>query len=230
VEEKYGKDALYKDGLQVFSSIDLHFQETAQEAVEAGLKEIEKRGKVRSSDMPLIPEGSLICLDLETGYVKAMVGGRDFKKSQFNRATQARRQTGSAFKPIVYASALDKGFTPASIIVDTPVVFEWGDNKWKPRNFEGKFLGPTTLRNALTHSVNVVTVKILEDIGVGYVLKFIKRLGIESPIKRDLSVALGTSGVSMLELAEAFWGLCERRGTGQTDFYQKDRHPEGRGA
>jgi penicillin-binding protein 1A len=137
VEEKYGKEALYKGGLQVFSSIDLHLQGVAQEAVEAGLKEIEKREKYSSADMSLVPEGALICFDLETGYVKAMVGGRDFRKSQFNRVTQAKRQTGSAFKPIVYASALDKGFTPASIIVDSPVVFEWGDNKWKPKNYEG---------------------------------------------------------------------------------------------
>ncbi len=146
VEEKYGKDALYKNGLQVFSTIDLHFQKTAQEAIEAGLREIEKREKYPSAVMPLTPEGALVCFDLETGYVKAMIGGRDFKKSQFNRATQARRQTGSAFKPIVYASALDKGFTPASIIVDSPIVFEWGDKKWKPKNFEGKFSGPTTLK------------------------------------------------------------------------------------
>ena len=159
IEEKYGKDALLKNGLQVYTTIDIDFQRIAQEAVESGLKEIEKRQKYLSSGTPLSVEGALVCFDLETGYVKAMVGGRDFRKSQFNRATQARRQTGSAFKPIVYASALDKGYTPASIIVDAPIIFEWGDKRWKPKNFEGKFLGPTTLRNAIAHSVNIVTVK-----------------------------------------------------------------------
>jgi len=204
VEEKYGKDALYKDGLQVFSAIDLHFQETAQEAVEAGLKDIEKRGKYPSANIPLSLEGGLISFDLETGYVKAMVGGRDFRKSQFNRVTQARRQTGSAFKPIVYASALDKGFTPASIIVDSPIVFEWGDNKWKPKNFEGKFSGPTTLRNALTHSINIVTVKIAQEVGVDYIKDYAQKLGISSPLHNNLSMALGSSSISLYELTKAY--------------------------
>lgn len=204
VEEKYGKDALYKNGLQVFTTIDLHFQRTAQEAMEAGLKEIEKREKYPSANMPFTPEGALVCFDLETGYVKAVVGGRDFKKSQFNRATQARRQTGSAFKPIVYASALDKGFTPASIIVDSPIVFEWGDKKWKPKNFEGKFSGPTTLRNALTHSVNIVTVKIAQEVGIDYIRDYAKKLGISSALHDDLSMALGSSSISLYELSKAY--------------------------
>ena len=204
VEEKYGKDALYKNGLQVFSTIDLQFQKAAQEAVELGLKEIEKRGKYPSVAMPLTPEGALICFDLETGYVKVMVGGRDFRKSQFNRAIQARRQTGSAFKPIIYASALDKGYTPASIIIDAPILFEWGNQKWRPKNFEGKFLGPTTLRNALTHSVNVVTVKIAQDVGVDYIRDYAKKLGITSPLYHELSMALGSSSLSLFELTRAY--------------------------
>ena len=152
-----------KKGLRVYTTLDLEMQAVAQEAMETGLKEIEKRHPAFLKTVGL--EGALICFDLESGYVKAMIGGRDFKKSQFNRATQARRQTGSAFKPIVYASALDKGYTPASVIVDAPVVFEWGGMKWKPKNFEDKFYGPITFRNALTHSVNVVTVKIAQDVG-----------------------------------------------------------------
>jgi penicillin-binding protein 1A len=204
VEEKYGKDTLYKDGLQVFSTIDLHFQQMAQETLEAGLKEIEKRQKYLPSDLPLALEGALVCFDLETGYVKAMVGGRDFKKSQFNRVTQARRQTGSAFKPIVYASALDKGFTPTSIIVDSPVVFGLGDKKWKPKNFEGRFSGPTTLRNALTHSVNIVTVKIAQEVGIDYIKNYAQKLGISSPLHNNLSMALGSSSVSLYELTKAY--------------------------
>ncbi|MGQ9646034.1 MAG: penicillin-binding protein 1A [Thermodesulfobacteriota bacterium] len=154
---------------------------------------------------PLI-QGALLCLDPKTGYVKAMVGGRNFGESQFNRALYSRRQPGSAFKPIIYAAALEKGYHPSTIIMDSPVEYENYDEGtyWAPKNYDKNFMGPITFRNALAHSRNVVTVKILEDIGVGYVLKFIKRLGIESPIKRDLSVALGTSGVSMLELAQAF--------------------------
>lgn len=204
VEEKYGRDALYKKGLQVFTTIDLYTQKTAQEALEAGLKEIEKREKYPSAGMPFPLEGALICFDLETGYVRAMVGGRDFKKSQFNRATQARRQTGSAFKPIVYASALDKGFTPSSIIVDSPIIFEWGDKKWKPKNFEGKFSGPTTLRNALTHSINIVTVKIAQEVGINYIRDYAKKMGISSPLYGNLSMALGSSSLSLYELTKAY--------------------------
>ena len=204
LEEKYGKEPLYKNGLQVFTTVDLQYQKTAQEALESGLKEVEKRQKYSPGDMPLNLEGALICFDIETGYVKALVGGRDYKKSQFNRTIQARRQTGSAFKPIIYASALDKGYTPASIIVDAPIVFEWGDKKWKPKNFEGKFSGPTTLRNALTLSINVVTVKIAQDIGVDYIRDYAKKLGISSPLYHELSMSLGSSSVSLFELTKAY--------------------------
>jgi len=204
IEEKYGREALYKDGLQVYTTVDLEFQRAAEEAVESGLKEIERREKYPSSDVSSTPEGSLICFDLETGHVKAMVGGRDFKKSQFNRAIQARRQTGSAFKPIVYASALDKGYTPASVVIDSPIIFDWGGKSWKPKNFEGKFSGPTTLRNALTRSVNVVTVKIAQDIGVDYIKDYAQKLGISSPLQNDLSMALGSSSLSLFELTKAY--------------------------
>jgi penicillin-binding protein 1A len=204
IEEKYGKEALYKNGLQVYTTVDMDFQRVAQEAVESGLKEIEKRQKYFSADMPLTLEDALVCFDLETGYIKAMIGGRDFKRSQFNRATQARRQTGSAFKPIVYASALDKGYTPASIIVDSPIIFEWGDKRWKPKNFEEKFFGPTTLRNALTHSINIVTVKIAQDIGIDYIKDYAKKMGISSIFQGDLSIALGSSSISLYELTKAY--------------------------
>ncbi len=201
VEEKYGREALYKEGLQVYTTLDLEMQKAAQGALETEAREIEKR---HASHRPGVVEGALICFDLETGYVKSMVGGRDFKRSQFNRAIQARRQTGSAFKPIVYASALDNGYTPASIIVDSPIVFEWGGKKWKPKNFEDKFLGPITLRNALTHSVNIVTVKIARDIGVEQIRTYAQRLGISSPLQGDLSMSLGSSSISLYELTKAY--------------------------
>ncbi len=154
---------------------------------------------------PLV-QGALLCLDPRTGYVRAMVGGRDFSESQFNRAISSRRQPGSAFKPMIYAAALEKGYTPSTIIMDSPVEYSDpdGGTYWAPKNYDEDFMGPITFRNALAHSRNVVTVKILEDIGVGYALQFIKRMGIESSIKRDLSIALGTSGVSLMELTSAF--------------------------
>jgi penicillin-binding protein 1A len=151
-------------------------------------------------------EGALLCMEAETGYVRAMVGGRDFRVSQFNRAIQSRRQPGSAFKPIIYAAALDKGYTPATIIIDSPIVFKDTESKftWKPRNYEEKFYGPTLFRTALALSRNVITVKILRDIGIDYVTDYAKKLGIESNLSRDLSTALGSSGVSLLELVRAY--------------------------
>jgi penicillin-binding protein 1A len=161
---------------------------------------------------PLV-QGALLCLEGETGLVKAMVGGRDFTENQFNRAIQARRQPGSAFKPIIYAAALDRKFkdpkkfyTPASVIIDSPVVFEdkERDQTWKPRNFKETFYGPTLLREALAHSRNVVTIKILQDIGVDYTIDYARRLGITTELTRTLSLALGASGVSLFELTRAY--------------------------
>ena len=153
-----------------------------------------------------VVEGALLCMEAETGYVKAMIGGRDFKVSQFNRAIQSRRQPGSAFKPIIYAAALDKGYTAATIVIDSPIVFEDTENEfiWKPSNYEEKFHGPTLFRTALAQSRNVVTIKILKDIGMDYVIEYARGLGIESKLTRDLSLALGSSGVSLLELVRAY--------------------------
>ncbi len=151
-------------------------------------------------------QGALLCIDPKTGYVKAMIGGRDFSESQFNRAVSSRRQPGSAFKPLIYAAAIEKGYTPSTVLMDSPIEYSDhdGGSYWAPKNYDKGYMGPITFRNALAHSRNVVTVKILEDIGIGYALKFIKKLGIESPVKRNLSIALGTSDVSMLEMVSAF--------------------------
>jgi penicillin-binding protein 1A len=153
-----------------------------------------------------VAEGALLCMEAETGYIKAMIGGRDFKVSQFNRAIQARRQPGSAFKPIIYAAALDKGYTPATIIIDSPIVFEdtVQDFVWKPSNYEEKFHGPTLFRTAIALSRNVVTIKIFKDIGIDYVIQYAQKLGIESKLTRDLSLALGSSGLSLLELVRSY--------------------------
>jgi len=145
-------------------------------------------------------------MDVDTGFMRAMTGGYDFETSEFNRAVQARRQPGSAFKPIIYAAALDKGYTPATRLIDAPLIWNAPelDLKWKPTNFDNRFLGPVTLREALTHSRNVVTIKILRDIGVRYAADYADRLGITAPLALDLSMALGSSGVSLLELTRAY--------------------------
>ncbi len=170
-------------------------------------------GKIEGSDLYKLSldqtpatQAALICIEAATGQVKAMVGGRDFKKSQFNRAIQSRRQPGSAFKPVIYAAAIDKGFTPASVIIDSPVVLRDDEHNftWKPRNYKEKFYGPTLLRKALTKSRNVVTIKILQAIGIDYAIEYAKRLGVKSKLSRDLSIALGSSGISLLEVVTIY--------------------------
>ncbi len=156
-----------------------------------------------------LAEGALVALEPHTGEVRAMVGGYDFGRSQFNRALQARRLPGSAFKPIIYAAALDKGFTPATVLLDTPRIYKeisasGEEMKWKPKNYAGRFYGATSVREALTHSHNVITIRILEDIGVGYAARYARKLGITSPLARDLTLALGSSAVTPLELATSY--------------------------
>ncbi|NIQ40246.1 MAG: PBP1A family penicillin-binding protein [Proteobacteria bacterium] len=177
------------------------------DVVRVRLKSVDSQGLLHLA-LEQIPnaQGALISLDLKTGYVIAMVGGRDFRESQFNRAIQARRQPGSAFKPIVYASALDQGYTPATIIIDSPIIYgaTQGYEAWKPKNYEERFYGPTTLRKALVKSRNVITVKIAQDLGVDYIIDYAKRLGIDGPFNRDLSTALGSSGISLIDLTKTY--------------------------
>jgi penicillin-binding protein 1A len=151
-------------------------------------------------------EGALLSIDVAQQEILALVGGYDFGRSQFDRVTQARRQPGSAFKPFIYGAAIAKGYTPASIIFDRPVVYtdEESGFIWRPRNYGRAFYGPITLREAISRSVNNATVHLFRDVGVDFVMGYAKRLGIESPLNRDLSLALGSSGVSLLEITRAY--------------------------
>lgn len=153
---------------------------------------------------PLV-QGAFVSLDPADGTVKALVGGYDFGKSEYNRAVMSRRQPGSVFKPIIYGTAINRGYTAASILIDNPVIFTDDETQrvWKPENYEKKFYGRTTMRDALTHSRNLATVKLLREIGIRPVVNYAKQLGIKSPLTRDLSLALGSSGVSLLELTSA---------------------------
>lgn len=149
-------------------------------------------------------EGALLSIDPNTGYIKALIGGRDFIKSQFNRAIQAKRQPGSSFKPFIYGAALEKGYTPVSIIIDEPISYDLGFREWAPKNFDGKYYGPTTLRHALAKSRNVVTIKLLEAIGTQNAIDFAKRAGIESKLEPNLALALGASDVTLYEMVNAY--------------------------
>lgn len=206
IEKKYGADYLYNEGLRIETTLDITMQMAAQEAVIKGVEAYEKREKMPDNNTRV--QAALICMYPFSGHIKAMVGGRDFSESQFNRAVQARRQPGSAFKPIIYAAALDKGYTPASIIIDSPVIFEVKEEEgykfWEPQNYGKTFLGPTTFRKALTRSCNIITIKILRDIGINYVVKYARQFGMEGEFSYDLSLALGTCGISLLNMVKAY--------------------------
>ena len=168
--------------------------------------------RFRLDQTPLV-EGALIAIDPRTGAVRAMVGGYNFERSQFNRALLALRQPGSAFKPIIYATAIDQGLTPATLILDAPVVYEQEEpgKTWKPENYEKRFFGPITLREALRHSRNAATIRLLEQIGIRRVINFSRSLGIRSPLSPDLSLALGSSDVTLQEIT-ATYGVFANQG------------------
>jgi penicillin-binding protein 1A len=188
---KYGKTTVYKGGLEVHTTLDLKLQEAAIKAVEK-----------------LQTEGALIALDPSTGEILAMVGGKNFSESKFNRAVQAYRQPGSAFKPFVYAAAFENGIMPIDHILDAPISFDHqgpDDKVWAPGNYSGKYHGEVTIIEALTHSYNTVSVRTAEMIGIEPVLSMARRTGITSQyLPHDLSASLGTASITPLELAIAY--------------------------
>ncbi|MEN6319589.1 MAG: PBP1A family penicillin-binding protein [Syntrophaceae bacterium] len=217
--EKYGSDVLYKEGLEVYTTLNIDMQKAAKDAVERGLQELETREGYEKG----IVQGALLCMEAQTGAVRAMVGGRDFKKSEFNRATQSRRQPGSSFKPFIYTAAFDKGMTPSTRILDAPIMFpdrSSPDGFWKPKNYDGKFNGPTTMRNALVQSRNVITIKILQEIGVDYAAAYATNMGITSPLSKNLTMALGSSSVTLQEMVRGY-GVLANQGKRVTPFFIK---------
>jgi penicillin-binding protein 1A len=210
LEAKYGADMVFKGGLNVYTTLNPTMQLVAEQALRDGLKALE--GRTARGKATEHPEGAIVTIEPQTGYVRAMVGGYDFFRSEFNRAVQARRQPGSAFKPFVYIAALESGFTPASRVEDAPVSYAVGPNgqAWKPDNYDRKFRGPTTLQQAIEESVNVVTVKLQEQIGLNRTVRVARRFGITSPLDVNLSLALGTSDLTLLELTSAYAALANQ--------------------
>ena len=164
-------------------------------------------------DQEVEVQGALLAIHPQSGEIVSMVGGVDFKKSQYNRVIQAKRQPGSAFKPILFASALETGMTPSSIIIDSPETLGGVDQalNWKPRNYDGKFKGPMTLRNALEQSRNIPTIKIAHKLGVKKILEFAKRIGFNAKLEKDLSLSLGSFGVSLMDILTSY-GIFPNRG------------------
>lgn len=188
---KYGKDEVYSGGMHIYTTLDLDLQNKAREAV---------------NSLPTM--GALVCLAADTGEVLALVGGKDFKTSKFNRATQAFRQPGSSFKPIVYAAALEEDIMPSDHFMDAPITFggRGGNGRgWSPKNSSGKYAGEVTLQKALSSSFNTVAVRVAAYIGTENVVKMARSAGIETKhLPSDLSVALGAASLTPLEMAVAF--------------------------
>ncbi len=208
VSSKYGRDILTNGGLVIHTTMDEALQREAAKSVSGVISWLfpKKLKRKPGTDTFEAPQAGLVSLDIKNGSIKAIVGGVSYADSQFDRAVQARRQPGSAFKPILYAAALEKGYTPASLVVDSPISLKGnGRNKlWEPKNFDGKFLGPTTVRTGLIESRNIVSIKLMQDVGTSSVINLARKLGIQSPLKSNLSLALGSSEVSLLELTSAY--------------------------
>jgi len=205
LENTIGSSNLYKGGFTIVTTLDFNMQNTAELAVENGLSTLENRMKRHQIKNP-VPQCALVSLDVQSGGILAMIGGRNFSTSPFNRATNGRRQPGSAFKTIVYAYAIEQGFPQSKTILDAPVSFKSGNQKkdWQPQNFSGGYSGEMTLRMALALSKNIPAVRLIEILGPSSVARFGHTLGIDSFLSPNLSLALGTSEVSLIDLTAAY--------------------------
>ncbi|WP_341529792.1 transglycosylase domain-containing protein [Nostoc sp. UHCC 0302] len=196
--KKFGRDAVLKGGMQVQTTVDADFQMMAEETIRKWHKTLESQGLDKN-------QIALVAIDPRTHFIKALVGGVDSKASEFNRATQALRQPGSAFKPFVYYTAFASGkFTPETTVVDAPVSYRDGDNWYSPRNYDNSFKGAIPIRTALALSRNVPAVKIGKAIGVNKVIATCRTLGIMSPMEPVSSLPLGAIGITPLEIASAY--------------------------
>ncbi|TKB73165.1 MAG: PBP1A family penicillin-binding protein [Nitrospira sp.] len=202
------------EGLRIDSTLDPMIQQAATESLEKGLAKLEAtHPNLKSESEPV--QGAVVVLDPKTGYVLALAGGRDYRRSQFNRAVQAHRQPGSLFKPFVYLAALEAArdgqvgqLTAASLLADEPVTFESQTGPWSPQNYDKQFHGPITLRSALEQSLNVPAVQAAKTVGTKSIVQLLRRLGLTSAIGNDLSsVALGSSSVSLLEITAAYGAI-----------------------
>jgi penicillin-binding protein 1A len=227
LDEKYGSNAVYEGGLKVYTTLDMDLQLVAERALEKQLASLEADLKIKNSlgsytqpaaeaqrGMQSTPylQAALVAIDPRSGYIRALVGGRNWNHSNFNRATQALRQPGSAFKPFVYTAAMDNGFHPTDVIVDEPVSFPGADGElYQPQNYDHNYRGPVTLRYALQQSINIPAIKLLRKVSTSLVGSYARRMGIRSPIGQNLSLALGTSEVTLLELTTAY-GVYANRG------------------
>ena len=197
LRQRYGEDVIRGGGFKVYTPLDPEAQEIAEETIIKGVKAMPAYTGIK--------QGTLVTIDVKNGYIKAIVGGVDYTKSQFNRATLSKRATGSGFKPIVYLTGLRIGIiTPESIVTDAPIVYRTKWNVWCPHNWDGKYMGKMTVRKALTLSRNTPTVRLALEAGIDNVIETARLLGIRSHMNRGYSIALGSAGISPLEVATMY--------------------------
>lgn len=195
---KYGADLVYRGGLRVHTTLNYEMQQTAEEVLRNGIKDAKWRH---------VSQGALICIDPETGYIKAMVGGvnPNFTKDQFNRTVQAHRQPGSSFKAFVYTAAVDEGYGPDYRISNERITFpNPGSEPWSPKNYDGRYGGMLTMRQAIARSVNICAARMANQIGINKVITYARLLGIKSDLQPNLSLALGSAVVTPLEICSAY--------------------------
>ncbi len=226
IEEEYGVDKLYNGGLKVYTTLDWELQQAADSAVAGRLDTLQALIEARHSPTDpkyteILPDtvdengdsirvykqiqGAALVIDNSNGDVLAMVGGKDFGKTKYNRAVQAPRQPGSAFKPFVYTAAIDNGWTPDSILYDNSIVLDIpGSDDWRPHNFDNKYLGRMTIRTGLKKSRNMVAIKLLLKIRPELVVFYAQQMGIGSPLRPVPSLAIGTSEVYLQEITSAY--------------------------
>ena len=198
------------EGLRIDSTLDSLVQQAATEGLENGLARLERAyPALKGPEQPM--QGAVVVLEPSTGAILALVGGRDYRVSQFNRAVQARRQAGSLFKPFVYLAAFETSrngaqpsLTPASLLADEPVTFESEQGTWTPQNYDRQFRGHVTLRSALEQSLNVPAVRVAKAVGMQPILELIRQLGVTAALTNDLSIALGSPAVSLLDMVTAY--------------------------
>ncbi len=218
LEEDFGAEKLYRDGLRVWTTLQPRYQVWMEQALEQHLTDEETArhypmtrarydSLVAAGERPETIEylqGAALLEDIRTGAILGMVGGRSFGDSRWNMATQALRQPGSIFKPFVYLTAIQQGYTPCSILMDTPFVLDTGVSLWRPKNFSGRFHGPMTLRYALSRSVNTPTAKLYLDFGLAPVLENVRKLGFTTELPRVPALFLGAGEVTLKEVVGAY--------------------------
>ncbi|MDR9502323.1 MAG: PBP1A family penicillin-binding protein [Desulfurivibrionaceae bacterium] len=227
VSKRYGRKMLYEGGLTIETTLDLRLQKEADRSIEKGVSNWALRS---GHGRRITPQGALVAMESRTGKVRALTGGVNFSRSQFNRATQAKRQPGSAFKPLVFAQAFSSGLSPASVFIDAPLHLP-GHRKgvfWEPKNFSGTSYGPTTLSTALVKSRNIVTIKLLQEIGIQNVILLARQMGIKSSLHPNLSLALGASELSLLELTAAYTTFANQGKYCRPIFINRIFAPDGR--